>query len=153
MFAEEFAQMLDAAPGKLADASFRGPLEQSAKLAGKAVEGNFVREEDRDGNPWKPHAALTIALYGEHPLLRLSYDMFHAATDPDDPNAKKIVGDRDIVFGIDGTEIPYARKQQSGSGRIPAREFFYLREEDQEAMRDQLAEDARPIIERDVLSL
>jgi hypothetical protein len=151
MDAEDFVTMLENAELRLAGASFRDALEDAGRAVNKAVEGNFDRQESSDGVPWAPHAPLTIALHGPHPLLRLTYDMFHAATNLDDPNAKKLVSDREIVFGVDGDAIPYARKQQSGAGRIPAREFFYLNEADSGAVTERFAAGAEQVIEREVL--
>ncbi|MCR9295578.1 MAG: hypothetical protein NXI32_22910 [bacterium] len=152
MDAYEFANLLGAASGKLERESFKDPLEQAARSCAEFVGDNFQRQQAESGESWLPHAPLTIKLHGEHPLLRLTWTMYAAATNIDDPKAKKIIGDREIVFGIDGTEIPYARTQQSGEGRVPAREFFYVRDEDMLQVMDVFAEAAMPIINQRVFA-
>lgn len=125
---DEFVEMLGTANDRLERADFREALEGAGVQFGEEVEGNFQRQEDSDGVPWKPHAPLTIALYGVHPLLRLTYAMYAAATDLRNSAAIMLLEDRRITIGIDGNEIPYAFKQDEGFGNIPAREFFYLNE-------------------------
>jgi hypothetical protein len=123
---DEFLTMLATASDRLDKADFRPALRAAGEQFSDEVAGNFLREEDSDGNPWAPHAPLTIALHGVHPLLRLSYAMYRAATDLDAATALQLLEDRKITIGIDGNQIPYAWKQDEGAGRIPAREFFYL---------------------------
>lgn len=133
---DEFLDMLGGAADRLAKADFRPALRAAGDQFGQEVATNFLREEDSEGNPWKPHAPLTIALHGEHPLLRLTYAMHRAATDLNAAAALSLVEDRKITMGIDGSEIPYAWKQNEGAGRIPAREFFYLNGDSVERVGD-----------------
>lgn len=136
MLVDEFLTRLDEAPARLARVSYRDEMDLLAHDASRMIEGNFTREEDSEGNHWLPHSPVTTAKHGEHDLLRLSYDMFSAAVNPDDGNAVKELGDREVTFGVDGTVIPYARAQNQGYGRIPAREYFYLRARDLEAVME-----------------
>lgn len=148
---DEFVAMLDGANDRLDKASFREALERAGKQFGQEVQRNFERQEDSSGTPWKPHAPLTIALHGVHPLLRLTYAMYQAATDLDAAGSTKLLKERSIMVGIDGTEIPYAIKQDEGAGRIPAREFFYLSEEGAERVQEVIEEELGPIVEGFVL--
>ena len=134
MLVEEFLERLDQAPARLARVSYRDELELLAHDACRMVEGNFTREEDSDGNHWAEHAPATIAKHGVHELLRLSYDMFKAAVNPEDLNAVMELTDREVTFGVSGAAIPYASIQNEGGGKIPQREYFYLREQDEEAV-------------------
>lgn len=126
----QFATMM----GKAANYGFArqsDALSQAGRIFQASESGNFDRAEDSDGKKWKPHAPLTIALYGPHPLLILSEDMKRAATGGAGSifvikaGAKKSV----VIVGISSVSIPYAWKHQHGSGRIPQREFFYLHKE------------------------
>ena len=126
---QELVAVLGDAPRRLAESSFRGALDEAVDQFGNEIADNFLRAEDVGGSPWPEHAPLTVMLYGVHPLLRLTYKMYGAAIDADDPNALKILEDRRVTIGIDGTAIPYAWKQDEGAGRIPKREFFYLNDD------------------------
>jgi len=150
MSPEDFIGLLGDIPGRLEQASFREPLNQAGYEFGEQVGQNFSRQVSSDGSPWPPHAPLTVRLHGPHPLLRLTWAMYAAATNPDDSAAKKILEDRQITLGIDGNEIPYAVKQNEGEGRIPQREFFYLSEEGEVAVRDILADASGPIMDKEV---
>lgn len=137
---DEFLEMLGGAADRLDNADLRPALRAAGNQFGDEVAGNFQRQEDSSGNPWAPHAPLTIALHGVHPLLRLSYAMYRAATDLDAAAAVSLLEDRKITIGIDGNEIPYAWKQDEGAGRIPAREFFYLNGDSVERVGDVIEE-------------
>lgn len=152
MFAEDFVKLLEGADQRLEDASFTDPLEDAADQFGLEVTKNFERQEDSSGQPWLPHSPKTIRLHGEHPLLRLTWTMYAAAIDPNDSNSKKIVQPREVVFGIDGTKVPYAKRQNEGGGRVPQREFFYLTKDGEGEVKDVLAESAFVIIDGEVLA-
>lgn len=151
MYAEDFVELLERVPEKLASASYREALEQTSYEVAERMGENYVRQEDSSGNPWPPHAPLTVKLHGVHPLLKLSHAMYAATINPDDPNAKKTLGDREVVFGVDGNELPYATKQNEGAGRIPRREFFYLRSDAVDGVVDKFASLAGVVVE-DVFS-
>lgn len=89
---------------------------------------NFAAKEDSDGVPWKPHAPLTIALYGVHPLLRLEGIMKEAATGGSGSFQTVSIGRKvsRIQVGISKVAVPYAKTHQDGRGRIPRRQFYYL---------------------------
>jgi hypothetical protein len=152
MSPEDFLQLLAEVPAKLDAMPMRDPLKQASYEVGEQVGQNFQRQVGADGSPWPSHAPMTVALHGEHPLLKLTYAMYDAATDPDDPSGKLLLEDRQITFGIDGTEIPYAQLQNEGGAgesgnRIPQREFFYLTEQGAEDVHDTFADAAGPLVE------
>lgn len=152
---EDFLTLLAEVPQKLETISLRDPLKQASYEVGEQVGQNFQRQVNEDGSPWPPHAPLTVKLYGAHPLLKLTLAMYGAATDPDDPHGKLLLEDRQITFGIDGTEIPYAKVQNEGGIResgnqIPQRDFFYLTEEGEQDVHDIFAQAAGPVVERDM---
>lgn len=151
MTPSEFADMLESVPSRIRTADYRRPLKAVAREVGHSVEGNFARQESSEGVQWDEHAPLTIKLHGPHPLLRLSYAMFNASTNPDDPNAKLDVSNNEMAFGVDEAALPYARKQNAGAGRIPAREFFYVRDSEQPRLEDAFRGETDRIIENEVL--
>lgn len=146
----EFVSMLESAPSRLAQANFSEVLTDAGKQFGVEIAGNFARNEDSTGVTWKPHAPLTIALHGVHPLLRLSYAMYRAATDLEAAAATSLVEERQITMGIDGSEIPYAWKQNEGAGRIPKREFFYLNGDSVDRVGEVIEESGLAVIESTV---
>ncbi len=148
MLAEEFADLMESAPAELARVSYRDVLEQLSYEVAERIGENYVRAEDSSGNPWPPHAPLTVKLHGEHPLLKLSHAMYAATINPDDPNAKKLLDDREVIIGIDGNELPYAKSQNEGEGRIPRREFYYLRDEAVDQVSEKCEAAARLLIEK-----
>jgi hypothetical protein len=131
---------------ELESADYSEPLLESGKQFGKEVSGNFDRNEDFNGQPWKPHAPLTIKLHGEHPLLRLTYAMFNAAIDLQNSAAKYTLENNVITIGIDANQIPYANAQNEGFERIPQREFFYLNEDGQKAVGKVLEDSCFKIV-------
>lgn len=147
----EFLSELDSAQRRIRIVELDGPLVEAGKQFGKEVADNFQRQVGSDGSVWPPHATLTVKLHGPHPLLRLSYRMYRAATDLNDSAAKKVLSRRSITLGINGDEIPYAAVQDQGGGRIPQREFFYLSEDGQERVREVIEEAAYPIVVERVL--
>jgi hypothetical protein len=147
---EEFVRMLENLHGRLAAASYRDALDAGARQVGEIVGDNMLRAEDSSGTPWPPHAPLTVQLHGPHPLLRLTWTMYAAATNPDDPNASRTLADREVLFGIDGTAIPYAATHQRGEGRVPQREFFYVRNTDEPRVEVAMIESITEIVERAV---
>ncbi len=151
MDALKFLNMLSRAPSELRNADYSGPLNTGAQVVGELVSDNFARQEGSVGDTWLPHSPTTIKIHGPHPLLRLTWTMYAAATNPDDPKAKKLVSEREIVFGIDGTEIPYAITQQKGGGRIPQREFFYVRDQDVVHVSDAMTPGLKEILVTEVL--
>lgn len=94
----------------------------------RSQETNFAAKEDSSGTPWKPHAPLTIALYGVHPLLRLEGIMREAATGGNGSFRRVSMGRKlsKIRMGISSAAVPYAKTHQVGRGRVPRREFYYL---------------------------
>jgi hypothetical protein len=121
---------------------FGAELEESARLADElpiardlqdeitelvyaGVQRNYDEKVDSNGIPWAPHAPMTIALYGVHPLLILSGTMWVASTMTGVEGNYLEVSDRQIVTGVD---LPYAANQQFGTDRIPAREFYYIQD-------------------------
>lgn len=155
MSPEDFLTLLSKVPAKLERVALPDPLKQASYEVGEQVGQNFQRQVGPDGSAWKPHAPLTIKLHGPHPLLKLTGAMYAAATDPDDPNGKLIVEDRQLTMGIDGTEIPYAKVQNEGGigdsgNHIPQREFFYLTTEGADQVEDTFADAAGPLVEMEL---
>lgn len=106
----------------------REAIEQAGMDFQAAQGGNFDRAEDADGNAWRQHAPMTIALHGPHDLLILSGDMKRAAMGGAGAVFKinATTSKTTITVGISKTAVPYAWKHQCGDGRIPRRQFFYL---------------------------
>lgn len=148
---EEFLKMLESASERLANADFSLVLEAAGVQFGEEIEGNFERQVDSQGMPWKPHSPRTIELHGVHPLLRLTYAMYQAATDLRNSAATVLIEDRMIRIGIDGNEIPYAWRQDEGAGRIPQREFYYLNEDSIAKVGAVIEEEAFEVIQSKVL--
>lgn len=155
MSPEDFLELLSEAPAKIESIGLPGPLKEAAYETGEQIGQNFQRQQNADGSPWPPHAPLTAKLHGPHPLLKLTWDMYGAATDPDDPHGKLLAEDRQITFGIDGNEIPYAKVQNEGGrgdsgNRIPKREFFYLTEGAGQVVEDTFVTATSPLVEKEL---
>ena len=76
--------------------------------------------------------------------------MYSAATDPDNPKAKKLIEPRQITFGIDGNEIDYGRYHNYGIGQRQ-RQFFYVPQDKVPRVQHILASEVRPIVLRQIL--
>lgn len=144
---EDLASEVSGIVDRLERASFRDALVEAGKAFGEEVAGNFERNEDSEGQPWAPHAPLTVKLYGPHPLLRLTWAMHAAAIDLNNEAAKYLLEDRVITIGIDGNELPYAAVHDQGGGRIPKREFFYLNEQSQDRVGEVLEEECFKVVQ------
>ena len=146
----DFIAELQAAPSRIERLDCRDALLPAADQFGQEIDGNFRREQDSNGADWLPHSPVTIALHGEHPLLRLSYAMYSAAVDYRNPASYHELSSQAITIGIDGNDIPYANRQDQGGGNVPQREYFYLNEDSQEIVRQVIDEALFPLIERRV---
>ena len=121
---DEFIHELDEMDRIAADAPIaRDMQDQIAEIIYDGIRLNFALSQDAWGNTWAPHAPLTIALYGVHPILILSSKMVTAATNTGAPGNVVEVSDRSFMVGVD---IDYAAQQQFGSvaKNIPPRPFF-----------------------------
>jgi len=100
-----------------------------------AVNDRYATQTDARGNQWPPHAPSTVRIYGRHPLLILSGDMFAASTSRGAPGGYEQITDRSIVLGV--MQI-YAPTQQFGdpNRNIPARPFFELDDQAIERIRE-----------------
>ncbi len=89
---------------------------------------NFTRQEDPEGARWPEHSPITIMIHGVHPLLILTGKMRSAAMGGS--GSVRIVksdGKRMVVqLGISSKVVPYYRKHQDGTRRIPRRRFYFL---------------------------
>lgn len=126
---EQYISALDAKQDELTNLPFGLDLEEQVKgIVYACVADNFIFTTDSGGNLWPEHSPVTVALYGEHPLLILSGTMHAAATQSGAPGNFESVSATGIVFGVD---LIYAATQQFGDSRrnIPQREFFYITDE------------------------
>lgn len=89
---------------------------------------HFEDKVDSDGRQWPPHAPLTVALHGPHPLLVLT-GLLRSAAARRGYGSHLSIEPGGLVYGVDGSAIPYAAKHQHGFGVIPQREFMYLSDE------------------------
>jgi len=151
MLLEDFAKELLETAERVESSDYREPLKIAGKTFGDEVGKNFLREESESGSAWPEHSPVTVAIYGPHPLLRLSYVMMTAATDYGNPGASMVLENNQITIGIDGNEIPYAATQNDGGGNIPAREFFYLNEDSQGLLGAELEINCISVIEEEVM--
>jgi phage gpG-like protein len=122
--ADAFADMLKGLNRRLMSDEKRKESEEVAGIVRELVEENFSDETDRHHNPWLPRKGNP-----QHLPLRKSYDMFNAATRRGSTgNVEEIEADS-ITVGVNG-EIHYAKYQQFGTSRIPAREYMYVHKND-----------------------
>lgn len=123
--------------GDFADAMESAPLDrvfnQIVPRIHDAIADNFIRTRNSSSQIWPPHAPATVARYGPHPLLILSGKMLRASTTRGAEGQTETIGPRDLRLGV---TIPYAKYQQFGTSRIPAREFYYVHEENLESIRE-----------------
>lgn len=112
-------------PAMQADAIDEEQQELAAIVRDEVIE-NFNNEQDSDGSPWLPRVGNP-----QHLPLRKTYSMFGAATVKGAPGSVEIRSREELVVGVSGSEIEHAPIQNYGGGRVPAREFMYVRYERQ----------------------
>lgn len=127
--AERFADFLRSLDSAQKYDDFDDEKASISNIVSTAQIGNFDRESDETGNPWAPRKADY-----PHPPLRDTLKMYAAATDPFAEGSVKAMGFRSVTVGIDDSVVPYAKYQQFGTSNMPARKFFYLREQDYEKL-------------------
>lgn len=112
-------------------------LAAAGKIFREGIAENFSRESDSFGAIWPPRKDDL-----PHPLLRLTYAMYNAATGDGEGSITNI-GQQSAEFGIDLGAVPYARRQNFGDAlaNLPAREFFYAMDEVEEAIGEAIADD------------
>lgn len=114
----------------------------------RGEEQNFQEQKSAAGIPWPPRKDSL-----PHPLLRLSYAMFGAATGLGRGGFMRSTS-RTATVGINLDDIPYARAQNFGNaysvgGRswyLPPREYFYASEQTINRMAEALAADVRQFL-------
>lgn len=124
MSPEEFASKIRSLPQTQSKDDLVDAKDEVAALFRREQKANFGRMEDSDGNPWPPRKGNP-----PNPPLYLTGKMYGAATTLGAPGNITEVEHRELTLGIDSGEVPYASKHQFGMGRIPRRQFFYLRKD------------------------
>jgi len=122
--ADAFADMLKGLSSRLMEDEKLVESKKVADIVRELVEENFSDETDRHHNAWLPRKGDP-----KHLPLRKSYDMFTAATKRGATGNVEEIDSESITVGVNG-EIPYAKYQQFGTSRIPAREYMYVHKND-----------------------
>ena len=122
--AENFAKMIRGLNPKLKDFEKRPELEDLAEVVRTKVVENFADETDRHHNAWLPRVGNP-----KHLPLRKTFNMFNAATKKGSTGNVEIIRSDELIVGVN-SEIPYAKYQQFGNGRVPAREYLYVHKAD-----------------------
>ncbi len=130
--AEDAVQVLGQFADDLGSASLEQAFDGITPQFYGAIKDNFTKTRDSSSAIWPPHAPSTIQRYGPHPLLILSGRMLSASTQRGADGGRMEIGPRSMRAGVD---IEYAKYQQFGTSRIPAREFYYVHEENLESIR------------------
>jgi hypothetical protein len=130
--AEDAVQVLGQFADDLGSASLEQAFDGITPQFYGAIKDNFTKTRDSSSAIWPPHAPSTVQRYGPHPLLILSGRMLAASTQRGADGGRMEIGPRSMRAGVD---IEYAKYQQFGTSRIPAREFYYVHEENLESIR------------------
>ena len=130
--AEDAVQVLGQFADDLGSASLEQAFDGITPQFYGAIKDNFTKTRDSSSAIWPPHAPYTVQRYGPHPLLILSGRMLAASTQRGADGGRMEIGPRSMRAGVD---IEYAKHHQFGTSRIPAREFYYVHEENLESIR------------------
>lgn len=136
--ATEIHQAIPQAIAALENLDCSTGLEAAGKIFREGIKENFERESDSFGSIWPPRKDDL-----PHPLLRLTYAMYNAASEEGAAGQITNIGQQSAEFGIDLGVVPYARRQNFGDAlaNLPAREYFYAMDEVEEAMGEVIAAD------------
>jgi phage gpG-like protein len=113
------------------------PYESALSQCREHLRENFVQifaqKASSDGSSWPPHSPVTESLWGPHPLLILSGDLYGQLTED------ATIGERSVTVGTDLFYADY-NNNPSEDSNIPKREFMYLTEETQVACVERIGE-------------
>lgn len=103
------------------------PFEEVGSLLRDQLKERF----DAEGHGWQKlstrYAAWKEKKYPGKTILRRTDRMYSSLVRKNAPGNVSQVRAMDAAFG---TTVPYARHHQTGTGQMPAREIFRLREQD-----------------------
>ena len=123
--ASELGDVLNSLVDQMDEDPFTAALESCREPVAAGFIEIFASKEDATGATWQPHAPATVALYGPHPLLRLSDAMYESMIGQSEHHVESIT-DRELQWG---TSVEYAFAQNFGWRHIPARQFAYFTED------------------------
>jgi phage gpG-like protein len=117
-------------------------MRYSAEVVRQKVADNFNQASTATGTPWPAHSAITVLIYGPHPLLILEGDLSSAAVGEGASGHVERVGPGLLDFGVSVDVIPYARVHQEGwpEANIPQREYLAVSEHEIDDIANALAE-------------
>jgi hypothetical protein len=152
--AMDLAVKIQGIPNRLASEKFEDPMQEAVRLIHESVGKNFDRQVDNKGQAWLPHGPVTVQLYGEHPLLKYSGEMFRAATGGAGVLYKQ--GQRSIHMGFVQRLVHRANLTSKGGPSVdargpfivPGRRFYYLHEDDKPELHKAVKAKLRPIMKR-----
>lgn len=124
--ADQFAQQIADTSRRFVDAPIDAAMLKVADELRDGFSKNFDNRVTEDGTRWPPHAPLTVALYGPHPLLILTGHMFASVTTEGAADNITRHSHREVELG---TETDYAITHQEGTPRVPQREFLFATDE------------------------
>lgn len=146
MSPEQFVAYLEEVEQDVEQASFAVPLRQCAERIQLGFAENIGLAQDEDGVQWPPHAPATVAMYGPHPLLILTGDLYDAVSVEGAKGNITRVEDRELAVGVDVQTIEYAAVHQHGAGNVPQRQYVYAREDVLAEVEEILAGAAEVIV-------
>ena len=148
MTANGFAKMLRGINPKVIQESKQEEFSEVASRVRDQVIENFYNEKDSTGNSWQPRKGNP-----KHLPLRLSWTMFAAATVKGAPGGMEIIMNDEILVGISGEIVKYASTHQFGSrnGKVPAREYYFVREDDLHKLEEPIEDALMRILDEQVI--
>lgn len=117
----------------LGDASYEQPLQETAGVFREGIWNNFIRTEGPTGAKWPPRVDNL-----PHPLLFKSGRMLDAAIGEGAGSITEI-GPEDALMGIEDSVIEYAKYQQHGTRKMPARPYYHAGSQTLDNMTDKMA--------------
>jgi phage gpG-like protein len=129
MTPEQCEQYLDGAAERLENASLRDAMEQCLAAIHDGIEATFAAKVDSAGAAWPPRKDNL-----PHPLLDKTGKMKRAAITGGSAD------DRELVATV--ADVPYATYHQTGTKRMPKREFHYVTEDTLDACEQIIADEA-----------
>ena len=152
--AKALAEMIRTIPNRMLVADFKPAIQEAVRLVHESVGKNFDRQVDNKGQAWLPHGPVTVQIYGEHPLLKYSGEMFAAATGGAGALYKQ--GSRSVHMGFVQRLVHRANLTSKGGPSVdargpfivPGRRFYYLHQDDKPDLHKAVNGKLKPIVRK-----
>jgi len=125
----QFIAMLRALPTAVSETPMDSLHDEAGDVFRQAQSDHFATATDHFAQSWKPRTRNY-----PWPILRKTRKMMRATVRKGAPGNVHKSNGRQLVLGISGSDVPYAKFHHHGTLKMPMRRFLYLRKDEQKKL-------------------